>query len=82
MIEVDFDGSTMKNESGEDFSWNSSYVYGVDNESGWGDRYFFAYYSEFDGKPLAFAAIEVSIFAFIFVVSVVANASIVICVFR
>ncbi|XP_018576223.1 somatostatin receptor type 5-like [Anoplophora glabripennis] len=72
----------MKNESGEDFSWNSSYVYGVDNESGWGDRYFFTYYSEFDGKSPLFAAIEVSIFAFIFVVSVVANASIVVCVFR
>lgn len=65
-----------------DYSWNSSYVYGVDNESGWGGRYFFTYYSEFEDRLAPYVAVELTIFAAIFVISVVANVSIIICVSR
>ncbi|CAH0552544.1 unnamed protein product [Brassicogethes aeneus] len=62
--------------------WNSSYVFGVDKESGWGERFFFTYFSELNSRPIAFVALEVTIFVFIFLISIIANLSIVICVFR
>jgi hypothetical protein len=65
-----------------DYSWNSSYVFAVDNDSGWGERYFFTYFSQFDGRPTNYVAAEVTIFVLIFLVSVVANTSIVVCVVR
>lgn len=67
----------------QDFSWNSSYLFGTDNESGWGERYFFTYFSEFNGADTSnYAIVEVTIFLTIFIISVIANISIVICVIR
>lgn len=65
-----------------DNSWNSSYIYGVDNESGWGERYFFTYFSEFGERMLSAVIAEVTMLTIIFIVSVFANVSIAICVFR
>ncbi|VEN60306.1 unnamed protein product, partial [Callosobruchus maculatus] len=66
-------------DSDMDEDWNTSYVFGIDNESGWGGRYFFTYYSEFGDKPYVQTILEVAMFSFIFFVSLVANISIVVC---
>ncbi|KAF2884319.1 hypothetical protein ILUMI_21838 [Ignelater luminosus] len=66
----------------EDNSWNSSYVFGIDNESGWGERYFFTYFSEFGERILTAVVAEVTILTTIFLVSVFANVAIAVCVFR
>ncbi|KAF5286392.1 hypothetical protein FQA39_LY16312 [Lamprigera yunnana] len=63
-------------------SWNSSYIYGSDNRSEWGDRYFFTYFSDFGERNLTGIITEVAILSIIFVVSVFANVSIAICVIR
>lgn len=63
-------------------AWNSSYVFGHDNVSGWGDRYFFTYYSEFGQRSVAAIASEVSVFLIILILSVFANVSIAVCVMR
>ncbi|KAF5286163.1 hypothetical protein FQR65_LT12921 [Abscondita terminalis] len=63
-------------------SWNSSYVYGIDNESGWGERYFFTYFGEFGERTQSAVIAEVTMFTLLFAVSVFANVSIAICVFR
>ncbi|XP_008199874.1 somatostatin-like receptor F_48D10.1 [Tribolium castaneum] len=65
-----------------DYSWNTSYVFANDTSSGWGERYFFTYFTEFDGRPLNYVAIEAAIFLAIFIISVIANTSIIICVIR
>lgn len=57
-------------------------MYGVDKESGWGGRYFFTYYSQFDDRPPPIVTIEVLILTIIFFVSLVANGTIVVCVFK
>lgn len=62
--------------------WNTSYVFGQDEESGWEGRYFFTYYSEFGPKFWPLTIIELLIFSLIFVVSIIANISIVICVIK
>lgn len=56
-------------------SFNSSYLFGEDIVSGWGWRYFFSFYSEFaeERNNIIF---ETSVFAGIFVTSVVANLAI------
>ncbi|XP_076250325.1 somatostatin receptor type 5-like isoform X1 [Rhynchophorus ferrugineus] len=61
---------------------NSSYIYGIDNESGWGGRYYFTYFSEFDSSGGYYYVIEVTIFLLTFIVSIAANVSIIICVAR
>ncbi|XP_031334050.1 free fatty acid receptor 4-like [Photinus pyralis] len=63
-------------------SWNSSYVFGNDTESGWGERYFFTFYSSFGERMIAAVVTEVTALSIIFIVSVFANVSIAICVFR
>ncbi|CAH1980213.1 unnamed protein product [Acanthoscelides obtectus] len=65
-----------------DPDWNTSYVFGIDNETGWGGRYFFTYYSELGDKPYAQTILEVAMFSIIFFVSLVANLSIIVCVSR
>lgn len=63
-------------------SWNSSYVFGNDTESGWGERYFFTFYSSFGERMITAVVAEVTALSIIFIVSVFANVSISICVFR
>ncbi|KRT86688.1 G protein-coupled receptor, partial [Oryctes borbonicus] len=63
-------------------SWNSSYIFGQDNESGWGERYFFTYYTEFGDRSVAAVASEVTVFIVALILSVFANVSIAVCVIR
>lgn len=63
-------------------SWNSSYVFGVDTESGWGERYFFTYFSEFGERMLTAIVAEVTLLTAVFLVSIFANVAIAVCVFR
>lgn len=72
----------MENGNIPDFSWNSSYVFGIDNKSGWGGRYFFTYFSEFKSQPDYIDAIELVVLILTFVFSIIANMSIIICVSR
>lgn len=60
---------------------NSSYWFGNDSEFGWGERYFFTFYTE-GGDRRPWAILEASVFAVIFLVSVVANVSIAAAVLR
>lgn len=61
---------------------NTSYVFGYDNFSGWGDRYFFTYFSEFGDRSFASIAVEVTILCSIFIISILANIAIGWCVIR
>ncbi|XP_050308616.1 free fatty acid receptor 4-like [Anthonomus grandis grandis] len=66
-----------------DFTWNTSYVFGYDNESGWGGRYFFTYFSEFKRpENNYYCVVELVVLGLIFIVSLFANVSIIICVSR
>lgn len=65
-----------------DARWNSSYVYGYDNFSGWEGRYFFTYFSEFGDRSSATIVIEAIILSITFVVSIIANLSIAYCVMK
>ncbi|XP_066256645.1 free fatty acid receptor 4-like [Euwallacea similis] len=65
-----------------DYSWNTSYVYSVDNQSGWGGRYFFTYFSEFNSPQNGHYMLELTVLIFTFIVSMFANISIIICVSR
>ncbi|XP_074114600.1 free fatty acid receptor 4-like [Cotesia typhae] len=56
---------------------NSSYLFGIDET--WGKREFFTYYSEFSDRKGA-SAVEVIILAITFVIAVVANFGIAVCV--
>ncbi|XP_017782639.1 PREDICTED: neuropeptide Y receptor type 2-like [Nicrophorus vespilloides] len=62
--------------------WNSSYVFGHDNVSGWGGRYFFTYFNQLGDRSTSLVAFEVAVFAIIFLVSIVTNIAIATCVFR
>ncbi|CAH1131237.1 unnamed protein product [Ceutorhynchus assimilis] len=72
----------MEKANQNDFSWNTSYVFGEDNQSGWGKRYFFTYFSEFNNPENRHYVLELSVLIFTFIVSMFANVSIIICVSR
>lgn len=55
-----------------DLEYNTSYEFGVDNISGWGERYFYTYYSEFGNRPIA-SVIEATILIITLILSLVAN---------
>lgn len=61
--------------------WNSSYILGNDTQDGWGQRYFFTFYSEF-GEREGAAGVEVGVLVVIFVSSILANLSIAAAVLR
>lgn len=61
--------------------WTTSYVLGNDTENGWGQRYFFSYYSEWGSRKTA-TNFEVVLLLVTFVFSVVANLSIAAAVLR
>lgn len=60
---------------------NSSYWFGNDSVGGWGQRYFFTFYTE-GGERRPWAILEASVFAVVFLVSVLANVSIAAAVLR
>lgn len=60
---------------------NSSYWFGNDSVGGWGQRFFFTFYTE-GGERRPWAILEASVFAVVFLVSVVANVSIAAAVLR
>lgn len=62
--------------------WNSSYIFGIDNETDWGERYFFAYYSKFGPRSTTSVAFELTLCSLVFVVSIVANLGIAVCIVR
>lgn len=51
---------------------NTSYVYGEDLREGWGERFFFTFYTEFGQRQFEMSA-EVCLLGLIFVLSLVAN---------
>lgn len=61
--------------------YHTSYLMGNDTAGGWGQRYFFTFYSEFGDGPTESAA-EVAALTVIFAVSVAANAAIAWAVLR
>lgn len=63
-------------------TWNSSYLLGNDSISGWGEKYFFTYFSEFGERSNYIVVFEVTVFIIIFLLSMIANISIVLCVTR
>lgn len=63
-------------------AWNSSYIFGIDNESDWGERYFFTYYSQFGLRSTTSVAFELALCSLVFVVSIVANVGIAVCIIR
>nr|XP_022910589.1 free fatty acid receptor 4-like [Onthophagus taurus]XP_022910590.1 free fatty acid receptor 4-like [Onthophagus taurus] len=63
-------------------NWNSSYVYGTDTISGWGNRYFFTYFTEMSERNPWRTSSEVTAFSLIFLISIFANVAIAICVIR
>lgn len=68
---------------GSDGSYNTSYELGVDLISGWGERYFYTYFSEFGNRPVA-SVIEVTILIITLISSILCNILIAcaICQFR
>lgn len=60
---------------------SSSYLFGNDSEGGWGPRFFYTFYTE-GGERRVWAILEASVFAVIFLMSVVANVSIAAAVLR
>lgn len=60
---------------------NSSYLFGNDSAGGWGPRFFYTFYTE-GGDRRVWAILEASVFAVIFLMSVVANVSIAAAVLR
>lgn len=61
---------------------NSSYIFGLHNESGWGERYFFTYYSEFGTRATTSVAIEAAVYSVVFILSTVTNVGIPVCVLK
>lgn len=61
--------------------YNTSYLLGNDTVGGWGERYFFTFYSEF-GNGSTVSAVEVTALTIIFTTSVAANAAIAWAVLR
>uniref|UniRef100_T1JMX2 G-protein coupled receptors family 1 profile domain-containing protein n=1 Tax=Strigamia maritima TaxID=126957 RepID=T1JMX2_STRMM len=61
---------------------NHSYFYNMDNVFNWGNRAYFTYYGEF-GRPFKWVGgLEASLFAVVFIVSLIANACLAAVVLR
>ena len=63
-------------------SWNSSYVNVKDNASMWGDRYFFTYFTQLNGRDDKSLSLELALLLSLFVIGIVGNASVLASIFR
>lgn len=61
--------------------WNNSYIFGNDEVSGWGPRYFYTFYSEF-GQRRGASQAEVAALSLTFFLSVALNVTIACAVLR
>lgn len=54
-------------------AWNSSYLFGYDNETGWGYRYYYTFYNETGPRDILSIVLEFMLHMLIFILSLFVN---------